>query len=97
MNEATHPSHVFMGVDASKQKLDCAALLNGKIKSKVVSNDQAGFFLLDTWLRERGAVCEYAPICLEATSPYSEQVALALVGFGWVVSVVNPARVKGFA
>ena len=75
MNEATHLSHIFIGIDVSKQKLDCAALLNDKIKSKVVSNDQPGFSLLDTWLRERGAVCESAHICLEATGPYSEQVA----------------------
>jgi transposase len=34
---------------------------------------------------------------MEATGPYSEQAALALVDFGWVVSVVNPARIKGFA
>ena len=97
MNEATHLSHIFIGIDVSKQKLDCAALLNDKIKSKVVSNDQPGFSLLDTWLRERGAVCESAHIYLEATGPYSEQVALALFGFGWVISVVNPVRVKGFA
>ena len=38
-----------------------------------------------------------AHLCLEATGPYSEQAALALVGFGWMVSVVNPARVKGFS
>lgn len=29
--------------------------------------------------------------------PYSEGIALALTGEGWFVSVVNPARVKGFA
>ena len=34
---------------------------------------------------------------MEATGPYSEQAALALVEFGWIVSVVNPARIKGFA
>ena len=34
---------------------------------------------------------------MEATGPYSEQAALALVSFGWIVSVVNPARIKGFA
>jgi transposase len=34
---------VFVGIDVSKSKLDCAVLLNGKIKSKVVSNDRPGF------------------------------------------------------
>ena len=97
MNEALHAISVFVGIDVSKSKLDCAVFINGKIKSKVVSNDQPGFALLDTWLRERGAVSMSAHLCLEATGPYSEQAALALVGFGWMVSVVNPARVKGFS
>jgi transposase len=34
---------------------------------------------------------------MEAIGPYSEQAALARVDFGWTVSVVNPARIKGFA
>jgi transposase len=34
---------------------------------------------------------------MEATGCYSEAVATALADGGWVVSVVNPARVKGFA
>ena len=34
---------------------------------------------------------------MTATGPYSEQVALALVSYGWIISVVNPARIKGFA
>ena len=33
----------------------------------------------------------------EATGPYSEAVAIALSDAGWAVSVVNPARVTGFA
>ena len=34
---------------------------------------------------------------MEATGPYSEAVAIALVESGWHISVVNPARIKGFA
>ena len=97
MNEATHVISVFVGIDVSKSKLDCAVLISGKIKSKVVSNDWPGFALLNAWLQERGAVCDSTHLCMEATGPYSEQSALALVGFGWIVSVVNPARIKGFA
>lgn len=97
MNEATHVISVFVGIDVSKSKLDCAVLINGKIRSKVVSNDRPGFALLNAWLQERGAVCDSTRLCMEATGPYSEQAALALVDFGWVVSVVNPARIKGFA
>lgn len=97
MNAVMHVISAFVGIDVSKRKLDCAILLNGKIKSKVVSNDRSGFALLDAWLQERSAAFDSAHLCMEATGPYSEQAALALVDFGWVVSVVNPARIKGFA
>ena len=43
MNAATHVISVFVGIDVSKSKLDCAVRLNGKIKFKVVSNDRSGF------------------------------------------------------
>lgn len=50
MNEANAIT-MFVGIDVSKRKLDCAALLGGKIKSKVVSNDPAGFSSLNAWLK----------------------------------------------
>lgn len=87
----------FVGIDVSKSKLDCAVLRDGKIKSKVVSNDRPGFAQLDAWLQERGAAKAHSHLCMEATGPYNEQAAQALVDFGWIVSVVNPARIKGFA
>jgi transposase len=34
---------------------------------------------------------------LKQPAPYSEAVALMLVDTGWAVSVVNPARIKGYA
>lgn len=93
MNEAVH----FVGIDVSKRKLDVALLVNGKTKSKVVENTAAGYGLLQRWLNERGATQADSHVCLEATGPYSEGVATALADAGWVVSVVNPARIKGFA
>lgn len=93
MNEAT----CVVGIDVSKRKLDLALLLNGKSKSKVFDNTPSGYALLHAWLLERNAIPNAAHICLEATGPYSEAVAIALVEAGWPVSVVNPARIKGFA
>lgn len=61
------------------------------------SNDGKGHAELITWLRQRDCGAEHAQVCLEATGCYSEAVATALVDAGWHVSVVNPARVKGFA
>ena len=86
-----------VGIDVSKRKLDVALMLQGKIKSKVFANTPAGHAELGAWLIERGADRDGTHLCLEATGPYSEAVALALVESGWPVSVVNPARIKGFA
>lgn len=93
MNEAA----CVVGIDVSKRKLDLALLVNGKSKSKVFDNTPSGYALLNAWLLERNAIPDVAHICLEATGPYSEAVAIALVEAGWPVSVVNPVRIKGFA
>ena len=93
MNEAAYS----VGIDVAKRKLDIALLVNGKTKSKVFDNTPAGHAGLTHWLVERGATLEHTHLCLEATGPYSETLAIALVEAGWRVSVVNPARVKGFA
>ncbi len=94
MNEVTG---CIVGIDVSKRKLDLALVREGKLKSKVFDNNADGHRALQTWLIERGAQPDKTPVCLEATGPYSESVALALVEGGWRVSVVNPARIKGFA
>ncbi|MEJ1958065.1 MAG: IS110 family transposase [Nitrosomonadales bacterium] len=94
MNEQTTS---VVGIDVSKRKLDIALLANSKTKSKVFDNASTGHNELSQWLLERGARPEHTHICMEATGPYSEAVAIALVEAGWRVSVVNPARIKGFA
>jgi transposase len=86
-----------VGIDVSKRKLDIALLIDGKRKSKVVDNTASGHAALSRWLIERDAEQEHTHICLEATGPYSEAVAMNLVQAHWQVSVVNPARIKGFA
>jgi len=93
MNEAEWT----VGIDVSKQKLDVALFNRGKIKSKTIGNNLDGYRSLVIWLAGKGAVPESSHICLEATGTYSEAVATFLSDAGWLVSVVNPARVKGFA
>lgn len=93
MNEAV----CIVGIDVAKRKLDTAAQINGKIKSKVFANTPVGHADLIQWLLDRGAAPHATRICMEATGPYSETTAIALVEAGWRVSVVNPARIKGFA
>ncbi|MEK1906014.1 MAG: IS110 family transposase [Pseudomonas sp.] len=86
-----------VGIDVSKLKLDVALLVQGKVRSKVVSNNPAGYADLRAWLLKYGQVLSGLPVCMEATGPYSEPAAIALSDMGMAVSVVNPARVKGFA
>jgi transposase len=93
MSEAAY----FIGIDVAKRKLDVALLYKGKVKSKVVENSPAGYALLLQWLSQQGANTDVSHVCMEATGPYSEAAALALTDAGWTISVVNPARIKGFA
>jgi transposase len=90
-------SRFWVGIDVSKRKLD-VALLNdaGKVKSKSLANDPAGFAALMTWLKERDADSASTHVCMESTGSYSEACATALADAGWLVSVVNPAQPKSF-
>lgn len=90
-------SRFWVGIDVSKRKLD-VALLNdaGKVKSKSLANDPAGFAALMTWLKERGAGAVSTHVCMESTGTYSDGCATAFADAGWLVSVVNPAQPKSF-
>jgi len=87
----------WVGIDVAKSKLDVALLdERGKIKSHVFSNDVKGHAALIAWLRDRISALGVR-VCMEATGPYGEAAATELADAGFVVSVVNPARIKGFA
>jgi transposase len=87
---------ITVGIDVSKMKLDVAVrLANGKLRTKVVSNNPEGFEQLSGWLA-RQAISE-AHVCMEATGIYWERIAEYLSDKGFVVSVVNPAQIKAFA
>ena len=86
---------MYLGLDVAKAKVDCALLVQGKARSKVVSNNQEGFETLKQWLGKHGASRVHA--CCEATGTYSEAIALFLHEQGHVVSVVNPAQIAAYA
>jgi len=86
----------IVGIDISKKKFDVALLLGEKGKSGAFRNTPAGFALFARWLTPRHGV-ERAHICMEATGTYGEELALYLHRAGHMVSVVNPAKIKGFA
>jgi transposase len=86
---------MYLGLDVAKAKIDCALLFNGKVKSKVVSNNNEGFETLKQWLIKQGA--NHVHACCEATGTYSDAIALFLHDQGHVVSVVNPAQIAAYA
>lgn len=86
---------ITLGIDVSKQKFDVALYRFGKFKHKKFTNKDKGFDALFAWLSRHQA--EHAHVCMEATGIYHEGLAQWLHDKGWVVSVVNPSRVKGFA
>jgi transposase len=89
----------FRGIDISKAKLDCALLVEDskqrKYWSKTVPNTPEGHAALSLWLAQKAVSA--APVCLEATGVYWEDVAQALTEAGHPVAVVNPALIEAHA
>jgi transposase len=88
-------SGAVLGIDIAKQKFDAALLIDGKTRHKTCKNLAEGFEALMLWLDKQGVQKVHA--CLEATGAYGEDLAIYLHEEGHVVSIVNPARIKGFA
>ncbi len=84
----------ILGIDIAKQKFDVALVVEQKTITGRFSNTTAGFSMLDRWLVKHGV--ERVHACLEATGTYGEALAEHLHRAGHVVSVMNPARIKGF-
>ncbi len=84
-----------VGIDIAKKKFDVALPLGEKTKSGAFRNTPAGFSMFAKWLTRHGV--EHIHACMEATGTYGEELALYLHDAGHVVSVVNPAKIKGFA
>lgn len=85
----------ILGIDIGKQKFSVSLLIKNKTKSKSVKNSKEGFAALSDWLKKHGS--NHVHACMEATGSYGDELALYLHDAGHTVSIVNPARIKGFA
>ncbi len=85
----------ILGIDIAKQRVAVALLVEGKVRNRSFKNAPDGFESLALWLRKWGIDQVHA--CMEATGNYGEALAIYLHGAGHTVSIVNPARIKGFA
>src|SRR5258708_12784282 len=83
-----------VGIDVSKDKLDVVCMDEQRqTQYAQVDNTAKGYAQLKRWLHKR----QVQAVCLEATGRYSEGVAEYLHEAGYQVSVVNPARIRGYA
>jgi transposase len=86
---------IAVGIDVSKRSFDVAVLKERRLQHRHFNNHPDGFASLRKWLANQPV--ESLHICMEATGVYGEPLAEFLHDQGLLVSVVNPARVKGFA
>src|SRR3712207_4876041 len=85
-----------LGIDLAKLTFDATLLTTtGAQHYQSFPNTPEGFTQLQTWLAQQGVTQVHA--CMEATNIYWEALARWLHAEGHLVSVVNPARITGFA
>lgn len=85
-----------LGIDIAKLTFDATLLTTtGEQHYQSFSNTSEGFTQLQSWLSEHAVTQVHA--CMEATNVYWEALATFLYAKGHIVSVVNPARIKGYA
>ena len=88
-------SSATLGIDIAKATFQAALLHNRKLHQHRFDNTPTGFAQLQAWLVKHR--CKRLHACLEATGPYGDELADFLYQAGHTLSVVNPARIKGFA
>ena len=89
-------SDVFVGIDVSKARLDCAVLVDEAVtQSKSFSNESAGHEQLLRWLQDES--CQPSLIVVEATGGYESAMVATLATANLPITVVNPRQVRDFA
>jgi transposase len=88
---------MILGIDISKKVFDVALLRMNKFKTKKFANSSEGFGQLLEWLQDLRVELREIHACMEATGVYGDLLATHLHEQGCRVSVVNGARIKGFA
>jgi transposase len=86
----------YLGIDVSKDGLDVMLVREQRHEAQHFTNSELGFAKLHSWVKRR-VDPRAVHACLEATGPYSEAIAAFLHAQEYRVSVVNPARIKGYA
>ena len=86
----------ILGIDLAQLTFDATLVTtSGTQHYQAFPNTPDGFTQLDTWLEQHSVTHLHA--CMEATNIYWEALATWLHAHNHTVSVVNPARIKGYA
>jgi transposase len=85
----------YLGIDVAKANVHAVLIVDEIERKHSFANNDKGFAQLDGWLAHRKVGHVHA--CMEATGAYAEALAAHLADRGHTVSVVNPARIKGYA
>jgi transposase len=86
----------LLGIDRANRRVDATRqITTGAQHYQAFPNTPDGFRQLQDWLAQHGVTQVHAG--LEATNGSGEALATFLHGPGHTVSVVNPARIKGYA
>jgi transposase len=86
----------ILGIDLAKLTFDVTLQTSAEQRHYAqFANTPDGFTQLQVWLLSHGVTALHA--CMEATNISWEAPATFLHAQGYTVSVVNPARIKGFA
>lgn len=93
MSEAS--VRMILGIDISKLSLDVTLHKGEQRWHRRFANSAPGIKQLLAWLVSQEVSDLH--VCMEATNVYWEKVAAALHQADYLVSVVNPRRIKGFA
>jgi len=88
-------NNIILGIDISKLTFDVALLNDDKVKTKKFTNTSKGFSELKQWLKNNEIDSVHA--CMEAIGGYESKLAQYLYDNNFKVSVINPARIKGFS
>jgi transposase len=84
-----------LGIDISKETFDACLMVEDHTWQEKFDNTPAGFKKLQRWASKHTPQQVHA--CMEATGQYGEGLAEFLFQEGFMISVVNPARIKAYA
>lgn len=85
---------VFLGLDVSKNKIDC--YLSVVDKHITIANDIQGYVALLEWLKQNVQDLSQIHACCEATNVYHKLVVNYLHSNKIAVSVANPAQIHAY-